>query len=68
MCPWEPIYPYRYYEEAPFQFAPRPIKQHLIWHDLDFLTRRVAVLEQKVSKIEQAHESKEEKKDAVRSD
>ncbi len=63
MCPWEPIYPYRYYEEVEYHFAPRPVRQHSVWHDLDFLTRRVAVLEQKVAKLEGTDiESKEKQK------
>ena len=48
--PWSPQYPYLYYEEP---WTPRPIRHHSVWTDLDYLTQRVAVLEQKVAKLEE---------------
>jgi len=51
--PWENQYPYLYFEEP---WTPRPIRYHSIWHDLDYLTRRVAVLEQKVQALEAEEE------------
>jgi len=62
--PWEPCYPYRYYEEAEFTFPPKRVRVHGWYEELDFLARRVAVLEQKVQTLENkkpTHTSKEEK-------
>ena len=46
--PWEPCYPYRYYEEAEFTIPPRRIRVHGWYEELDHLARRIAVLEQRV--------------------
>jgi len=53
--PWQPYFPYEYYEEPL-----RPVQIHTLWNYIDDLAKRVSVLEQKVQALEKTHESKGE--------